>query len=191
MKKGLCIIYVLVLLILGLPMGLSEALSWLTAAPEAKLGYIYAPNTGRCTLRSDPSDNSRALMQCKTGVIVTILESDQWHTKVDYQGIQGYVINGCVSMYSFRDRIAGRGVLHLRGNTDGKSLINIRSAARKDAAIVAKWPTGMETLVFDAQNSSYVPEGWVEIEAEGLHGYVMTEYIWIRRCMSITAIILE
>jgi len=178
MKKDFFRLFLLLMVLLfGIFSVKAEPLSMQNASEEQKLAYIYAPDTGKCTLRSGPSKNSRAITQCKTGVIVQVLEEGNGYVKIDYQGAEGYVLSGCLTMYSFTDRIAGTGMLHLQGNTEGQNLINIRARASKDSAIVAKWPTGKEVLIFDRVNSGYVPEGWWEIEGDGLRGFVMAEYI--------------
>lgn len=169
------------LLLLALCLGIvcagAESLSILNASQKQKLAYIYAPDTGKCTLRSGPSKNSRAITQCKTGVIVQVLATGSGYIKIDYHGTEGYVLGGCLTMYSFTDRIAGTGMLHLQGKMEGQDLINIRSRASKDSAIVTRWPTGKEVLIFDRVNSGYVPDGWWEIEGDGLRGFVMAEYL--------------
>lgn len=170
---------VLLALCLSISGAKAEPLSILNASQEQKLAYIYAPDTGKCTLRSGPARNSHSITQCKTGVIVQVLEMGNDYAKIDYQGTEGYVLGGCLTMYSFTDRIVGTGMLHLQGKTDGQDLINIRSRASKDSAVVTKWPTGKEVLIFDRVNSGYVPEGWWEIEGDGLRGFVMAEYLEI------------
>ncbi|MBR6752945.1 MAG: hypothetical protein IKM05_02800, partial [Clostridia bacterium] len=44
-----------------------------TAEKEKQVAVIYAPKTGKCTLRAKASDSGKALQKCKAGTLVMVL----------------------------------------------------------------------------------------------------------------------
>ena len=65
------------------------------------------------------------------------------------------------------DCVAGRGDCYIRNIV----LINVRCKADKKNAVVATWKTGTAVRILS------IAEGWYEIEAKGIHGWVLQEYL--------------
>ncbi len=140
---------------------------------EKKIAVIHAPKTGKCTLRSKASDSGKALKSCKAGVIVSVLEEGGKYTKINYQGTVGYVLTSCLKFYDCTVETEGTGLLSYNGKTNGSTTINIRNAAKGDSAKIAEWDTGTEVTVFG------LSDGWYEIEAKGIHGFVMEKFLTV------------
>ena len=140
--------------------------------PEGKeLAVIYAPNTGKASLRKTASDNATVLKTCKAGVIVSVIEVGKTYTKVNYKGTIGYVKNSSLQFYSAASQDTATGELSYKGKTNGATTVNVRCKADKESAVVATWETGTAVRILSTAN------GWYEIEAKGIHGWVLQEYL--------------
>ena len=140
-------------------------------AQEKKVAVIYAPKTGKATLRKTASASSSAIKICKAGVIVQVLETGGGFTKVNYQGTVGYVKTNCLKFYGSDVESMGVGVLSYNGKATGSTTINIRNAANGDSAIVAVWKTGTNVTILSKIGN------WYEIEAQGFLGFVKQEFL--------------
>lgn len=133
---------------------------------------IFAPNTGKCTLRSKGADNGAALKQCKAGIIVGVLEYGSKYTKINYQGNVGYVLTSCLKFYKKDVQSIGTGtIIYSKDKPNVKTTINVRNKTDKASAKVAEWNTGTEVIIFSHS------DGWYEVEYNGIHGYIMDTYI--------------
>ena len=110
---------------------------------------IFAPNTGKCTLRSKGADNGAALKQCKAGIVVGVLEYGSKYTKIIGTGT----------------------IIYSKDKPNDKTTINVRNKTDKASAKVAEWNTGTEVIIFSHS------DGWYEVECNGIHGYIMDTYI--------------
>lgn len=140
---------------------------------DKAIAVIYAPNTGKCTLRQKASDSAKALGKCKAGAIVAVLEYGRKYCKISCDGEVGYVLTSCLKFYGEADAPAGTGTLTWNGKATGRTKINIRNAADSDAHKIAEWRTGTEVAVFGKNGK------WYEIEHEGMHGFVHENYLTI------------
>ena len=133
---------------------------------------IFAPNTGKCTLRSKGADNGAALKQCKAGIVVGVLEYGSKYTKINYQGNVGYVLTSCLKFYKKDVQSIGTGtIIYSKDKPNVKTTINVRNKTDKASAKVAEWNTGTEVIIFSHS------DGWYEVEYNGIHGYIMDTYI--------------
>jgi len=143
-------------------------------AEEKHVAVIYAPNTGKCTLRSSGSDSGVALMQCKAGTVVSVLKYGSQYTRIGYNGSAGYVLTSCLKFYGTEAQATGVGtIIYSKDKPNVKTTINIRNKTDKGSAKVAEWSTGTEVQVFSH------PKGWYEVEYNGIHGYVMEQFLQI------------
>lgn len=142
--------------------------------PEDKqLAVIYAPRTGKCSLRKTESDKSKLLKKCKAGTVVIVLEYGEGHCKINYKGTDGYVSTDCLKFYGTNVKALGTGVLSYNGKTTGKTTINIRNAPDKSSETIDEWRTGTKVTFFSYEN------GWYEVENNGMHGYVLEKFLTI------------
>lgn len=140
--------------------------------PEGKeTGVIYAPNTGKASLRSKASSSATVLRKCKAGTVVTVLDWGNNYCKINYKGSVGYVLTDCLLFPTADQEELGTAQLSYKGRTTGSTTINVRNAADGDSAKVAEWATGTEVEVFSLH------DGWYEIEHDGIHGFVMERYL--------------
>lgn len=142
-------------------------------AREQNLAIITAPNSGECSLRSRADADSRALAKCKAGRVVVVLEIGERFCKVNFEGQEGYILTNLLRIVGQDVQATGSAVLSVKGATTGKATVNIRNSADKDTAKIAVWPVGTAVTIFSYEN------GWYEIEHEGVHGYVMDDYVTV------------
>lgn len=139
---------------------------------EAEAVYIvYAPKTGKATLRDSAGKKGAALESCSTGVIVKLIEIGDEYSLIDYDGLEGYLLSSCLKECDPIPDDAQTGMLALKGKTDGKDYINIRQEARKDSYKIIKLPTGtLFTVIRETKD-------WYEIEIENMRGFVQSQYV--------------
>lgn len=135
-----------------------------------KLATIYAPRTGKASLRQTASSKGTLLKNCKAGTIVSVLAIGNGYTRINYKGTVGYIKTACLKFYGDSESTA-QGVLSYKGNSGGGTTVNVRNTPKGDSAKVAEWRTGTEVTILSHEN------GWYEIEANGMHGYVMEKYV--------------
>ena len=134
--------------------------------PEALLvAFVYAPNSGKASLREAADNGSKALAQCAAGTVVTVLEIGKTHSLVEADGQTGYLRNACLGYSAVKEEQVRLGALV------GGGSINVRGGADKDSARIAQWPAGTQVTVYGVDGN------WCEVEYEGQHGWVASKYV--------------
>ncbi|MBQ9264556.1 MAG: SH3 domain-containing protein [Clostridia bacterium] len=138
----------------------------------AATGYIYAPRTGKASLRRTASKTAAVLHTFHGGEIVEVLEDETFDfSHVRYEGTTGWVLKGCVSMLN--DRPVATGVL--TGGADAIPLYGSPNP-QPDSIAAAQWAPGMAVQVYPADWEYY--EGkMAPVAADGLFGYVSAENV--------------
>ena len=140
--------------------------------PEGKrIAVVYAPNTGKASLRAKASSSADVLKKCKAGTIVSVLEYGKKFCKINYNGSVGYILTSCLQFISPDEQPVGTGVLTYKGKATGRTTINVRNDADGDSAKITEWRTGTEVLVFGKEGK------WYEVEANGMRGFVKEEFL--------------
>lgn len=116
------------------------------------------------TLREYPSVYARELAQIPLGQAVGYIEEvDENFTKVNYDGLIGYVLSSYISLYSpFRDAT----VVNCRQS------ITLRETATTAGNELAQIPLGARVKYLGVQTDSFY-----KVEYKGLVGYVLKTYI--------------
>ena len=141
------------------------------ADADKAIAVIYAPNTGKCSLRKKASTSADVIVKCKAGTVVSVLEYGSKFCKINYDGKVGYVLTSCLKFQESGRELLGTGVLTYNGKATGRTTINVRNSPDGDSAKIAEWKTGTKVQAFALDN------GWYEIEYDGTHGYVMQKYL--------------
>ncbi|MBR1585335.1 MAG: SH3 domain-containing protein [Clostridia bacterium] len=139
---------------------------------DHKLAIVNAPRLGRATMREGPSVKTAMFYTCYAGVIAVVLKVGKSYTRINYQGVEGYVKTSSLLFYGGENvKKTAPGVLSYNGKTTGRTTINLRNQPDRKSIVVASWPTGTEVTILNHKN------GWYEVEARGIRGYVMEEYV--------------
>ena len=135
-------------------------------APEDLLtAFVYAPNTGKASLREADDKASKVLAQCTSGTVVVVLEIGKIHSLVEINGQTGYLRNDCLGYSAVKEDQVQIGSLIGGGN------INVRAGADKDSARIAQWSSGTQVTVYGVDGN------WCEVEYDGQHGWVASKYV--------------
>ncbi len=138
---------------------------------DKRIASIYAPKTGKCSLREKASDKGELIQKCKAGRLVVVLEYRWKWSKILCEGQTGYVLTACLEFHPADEAPIGQGVLHYNGKTTGRRVFAIRNAADSQSAVVGDWRIGAQVLVFAKKGV------WYEIEADGQRGWVRDKYL--------------
>lgn len=151
---------------------LTENLYWETKAEDdQRLGIVYAPKTGKATLRASDSTKAKSLMQCKAGMIVVVLEVDDLFTRVMCEGKEGYILTNALTLCgAVPEEDFTHATLAYKGRTNTSSTVPVYSA-RTSGWKIKQWRVGNEVVKLNEVGK------WSEIEIEGWHGWVKTEYL--------------
>lgn len=138
---------------------------------DKKIAVVYAPRTGKASLREKASTSADVITKCKAGTIVSVLEYGKKFCKITYDGSVGYILTSCLQFHAPTEQPVGEAVLTYNGKATGRTTINVRNDADGDSAKITEWRTGTKVLVFGQEN------GWYEIEANGMRGYVKDDFL--------------
>ena len=102
---------------------------------EHLIAVIYAPRSGSAALRDKAASNGKKLEACATGRIVPVLEYGKEFTRIRYEGQEGWVMTDALVFFRGGESPLGTGVLHMKGKTDGKDSVNVRTSASSSSAM--------------------------------------------------------
>lgn len=150
----------------------TEQLEWETEADdEHRLAVIYAPRTGKCTLRESASSKAKAIDQCDAGRIVIVLRVGEAWTRILYEGKEGLVLNSTLEFYPVVpvDEF-DTATLVYKGRTNSTATISLYASASTSQRI-DQWRVGNEVVTLGEKGN------YTEVEIDGWHGFVKTEYL--------------
>ena len=152
----------------------TNELSFSDTAPEGKkLAVIYAPRSGKVSLRKSANANAKVIKKVKAGTIVIVLEEKgEWIQIQDHNQL-GYINRDCLRYPSIATGEKKTGNLSYNGKTNVSTTVNVRNDTSKTSYKVAEWKVGKEVTILDET------DGWAAVEADGVFGYVLVKFITI------------
>ena len=144
---------------------------------SAQQALIYAPRTGKASLRESASPDGKVLKQFMDGTVVTVLGQSGKYTQVSIQDMTGYVLTDALEMLDMAKRPLGEGML------TGNRNVSVRCDASLNALKVAAWPTGTSVIVWSVSDNGQ----WCEVEYENARVWVHADYLNIMRLYDYTA----
>lgn len=150
----------------------TASLSWETEADDReRLAVICAPRTGKCTLRAKASTNAKSLGSVDAGRIVVVLKVGETFSRIVADGKEGFVLTDVLSFYQAAPMGSyGQATLVYQGRSDTSATISLYTAPDATRKI-RQWRVGHQVMTLSEALS------WTEIEIDGWHGYVKTEYL--------------
>lgn len=140
---------------------------------QKKLAVIGSTGAGRLAVRNEARQDARKVGYCKTGEVVAVLGFQG-----DYVLVRGTEVTGYVNKYSvdYYEAIPalGKGIVTLKGQTDGNQKVPVRLKPDRGAAAAQNFTLGTEVTLLN--EGKY----WYEIECQGIHGYLMKENITVK-----------
>ena len=156
----------------------AEAPEEATPAPlrdeDMTQAMIFTPNTGKASLREKAYKKAKLIKQCKGGTIVEVLEYGKQWTKIKDGKREGYIRTDCLKFLDAARQPIATADLSWRGTTTGGTRINIRNAPDMESHVIGQWRTGTDVMIFSHQ------DGWYEVEAFNMHGFVAEEYVTVK-----------
>ena len=145
----------------------TASLSWETEADDdQRIAVIYAPSTGKCTMREEASKKSKIIMTCKAGRVVTVLRVGDVYTRIVYDGVEGLVLNSCLKFYETPDEDTfTTGLLSAKGKTNTTATVSVYQLT-KSRRRLDKIRVGAYLAVMDKVGE------WYEVDVNGWHGFV-------------------
>lgn len=145
----------------------TASLSWETEADDdQRIAVIYAPSTGKCTMREEASKKGKIIMTCKAGRVVTVLRVGDVYTRIVYDGVEGLVLNSCLKFYETPDEDAfTTGLLSAKGKTNTTATVSVYQLT-KSRRRLDKIRVGAYLAVMDKVGE------WYEVDVNGWHGFV-------------------
>lgn len=147
-------------------------LHWETEAEDdQRLGVIYAPKTGKATLRASASSSARKLGDCEDGRIVIVLKVGSTWTRILYDGEEGCVLTAALKLCgAVPEEDFSTATLAYKGRTDSSATISVYTATNAKRKI-KQWRVGNDVVVLGETGS------WTEVEIDGWHGFVKSAYL--------------
>lgn len=142
-----------------------------TAKESERLAMIYAPNTGKATLRAKASQSAAMVKNCKAGRYALVLEKGKSFSKIYYNNAVGYIRTDCLKFYPIAASPYPEGVLSLNGFATGNAEINIRNKAEHGTHISGTYKTGTVVRVIE------IGDTWTEVEIDRIRGYIQTKFL--------------
>lgn len=148
----------------------TASLQYGSAPEEKRLAIIWAPRTGKASLRSRSGGKGDVLKQCKAGQIVAVLEVGREYSYVNYRGAVGWVLTDALKFHAPGDPSAVEtALLAYNGRATGGTTINLRLEA--DGRRIGEYRTGTQVIVLGAG------EEWTHVEVDGYRGYVQSRFL--------------
>lgn len=127
--------------------------------------------TGELTLWEKPAKGSFSLGTYQNGTLVTVLALGEAFTRVQIGKKAGYMQTDYLDFREACDPPEEEYVISYRGNDRVRTTVHLRAEPSGEARRIGEYKTGMYVTMF------FYREDWCEIEVDGKHGYMQTEYL--------------
>lgn len=142
---------------------------------DLQQALIYAPRTGKASLRQRAAGNGKIIEKLLDGTVVYIVEEGSKYTQVLAGNKTGYIINSALEMVEPELMPIGEGVLTYNGKTTGRTAINMRCDPGTKFRKIDAWPTGTEVVIWSISED----EKWYEVEHDGVRLHTQVEYVTV------------
>lgn len=147
----------------------TTALSFGYGSPQPGMAIVVAPG-GKLTLREKMTTKSKSLGSVSSGRAVVLLAKGKTFSLVRHEAKEGFVLTTHLEEKTADSQL---GTLTQVIPAEGKTTANVRLRAKADrkAPFYTSIKSGSSVVIKDSDN------GWANIEYEGYHGYMMTDYL--------------
>lgn len=146
------------------------ALSFGYGSPQPVIALVTAPG-GKLTLRAQMTTKSKALGTIPSGRAVLLLSKSSPFSLVRYEGKEGYVLTEHLKEVA-PNRQLGTLVEVVSITPDREANVRLRSEPSRKGTAYTTVKSGLSLVVI-----STLDDDWCQVEYEGFHGYMMTEYL--------------
>ena len=138
-----------------------------TAQPAIVL--VTAP-LGKLTLREEMTTKSKALATISSGRAALMLAKGDPFSLVRFEGREGYVLTEHLLEVQ-PNRNLGRYTQVISVDTSREANVRLRGETSRNGPVYTTVKSGNYLVVLETN------DGWARVEYEGVHGYMMTEYL--------------
>lgn len=150
----------------------TSSLKWDTEAPDDKVLAVVTPEKqSYLTIRAKKSQKSFVLGHSDKCRVLRVIGTGKTWTFVDDNGIRGYVMTSGLTFYDNSPREYAAGIITVKGKTPSGNTVHVRSINKNNSRQIAEYPVGTPVTVF-AQDDK-----WSEIDVEGWHCYILSEFV--------------
>ncbi len=149
----------------------TSRMTWDTNAEEdSRVAFIYAPNSGRATMRLSEKPKSSVVRKLYSGSIAFVTDYGREYTGIYCEGKHGYVQTSILRFLP-RERDYASAVTSYKGKTTGRTKLNLRISPKGSARILSGVYPGMTAEVFQNEYD------FLLVDCNGWHGYIRKGYI--------------
>ncbi len=148
---------------------LSNALNFGFGTTQPSLALVVAPN-GKLTLREEMTTKSEAILTARSGQIVLLLAKGETFSLVKVLDKEGYMLTQHLKEVAVNEE-AGEYTLVISIDKNREANVRLRAEPNRNAAVYTSVKSGNSLVVLA------VEDDWAEVEYEGYHGYMMSEYL--------------
>lgn len=149
----------------------SKYLTFAAVSDSETFCVVGAKSSGKLTLREDETTQSKSLGVFPNGTVAITLKTGDVFTYVYAGGKVGYLLTKHLTFFSAREPAQGLVMIYNPKDEDKPINVKLRLQAQKNGLEAGEHPTG---LILAALEQG---ETWCEVEFNGLHGYMMTQYL--------------
>ncbi len=149
----------------------TDSLFWETnAAENERLGIIYAPKSGKVSLRKTAKTGSMILEKVVIGTIVRVFDIQSKTTGVYVGDKAGYVLNSALKLLEPVSTYT-TGHLTYKGSLTNTHRINFYSQAKESSKKIKGVRAGAAVTILSEKGT------WVELDLDGYHGYILSKFV--------------
>jgi|GEM_PF-4766459 len=151
------------------------SIKWDTEAPaDQVLAVVTTQKATYATLRAKKSKSSFVMGHCDKCSVLLVISTGKTWTMVDHGGVRGYVLTSALTFYDNEPKNWAAAIITVKGKTPSGNTVHVRSSTQRTARQIAEFDVGTPITVF-AQD-----EKWTEIDVDGLHCYIMNEFVTLQ-----------
>lgn len=139
---------------------------------ERRYAMINAQKSGYATLFNRASSKSDVVGRFMTNRICLVLDVGEKFTRIWVDDSVGYIATSSLIFLEGRGENLVTAQVSYNGKTKSGNRINIHMNGKNKSRILEDLPCGTHMTVF-----STTEDGWTEIEANGWHAWILSEYV--------------
>ncbi len=149
----------------------TASLVWETnASGNERLAVVYAPKSGKASLRKTSKSSSLILEKVTAGTIVRVFDIQSKMTGIYVGDKAGYMLNSALKLTEpYSTFTTGR--LSYKGSLTNTHRINLYTQAKESSRKIKGVHAG-DVITILSDNGS-----WTELDMSGFHGYVLSKYV--------------
>ena len=154
----------------------TSSLIWDTDAPENKVLAVSTPKSPvtYLTLRAKKSTKAFVMGHCDKCKVVRVIRTGKTWTFVDDGNVRAYVLTSGLTFYDNKPRNYAAAIITVKGKTPSGNTVHPRTSASNKAKQLEEYPVGTPITVFSQD------EKWSEIEVDGWHCYMLSEFVTLQ-----------